>query len=351
MSADPLPAPPLPPLVPSFVARGMAAARAYLAARDPREPELAVVPELVGIPMLLPLRARLGAASRLLLAVPGLSGGPPEILDTTRRWALRARSPEHERRLLAEYEAWRPSFTPPLHRLHDEVAPLVAARWIEDLFFELQGAAGSLLAYVHWRPDGGVRCLNFGPGFGALERAWSERPLVLARLPLARPFRVIWGGSDPADNWHHLSRRQRYALDVEPLDGTAADVCAPCDAVVHSAHDGEDDLLARDHPARDAEPFGNHVVLACGDLLLTFGHLERGSVRVAAGDRLRAGDPLGRLGDSGRSSRRHLHLQATSAAPPHHAVPLRFAGRGAAARELRRGDVVTPDGPAARLSP
>jgi peptidase M23-like protein len=49
----------------------------------------------------------------------------------------------------------------------------------------------------------------------------------------------------------------------------------------------------------DAGPF---VLLA---------HLRRGSVEVAAGDRVQAGDLVAACGNSGNSTQPHLHIQAT----------------------------------------
>jgi len=40
-------------------------------------------------------------------------------------------------------------------------------------------------------------------------------------------------------------------------------------------------------------------------------HLRSGSVTVSEGDEVSCGDPLGRIGSSGRSAMPHLHLQLT----------------------------------------
>ncbi|MGI5169287.1 M23 family metallopeptidase [Spirillospora sp. CA-253888] len=54
---------------------------------------------------------------------------------------------------------------------------------------------------------------------------------------------------------------------------------------------------------------GNHVVLDLGGgVHAVFAHLRRGSVRVRPGDRVRAGDVLGEVGNSGNSSEPHLHF-------------------------------------------
>jgi len=45
-------------------------------------------------------------------------------------------------------------------------------------------------------------------------------------------------------------------------------------------------------------------------------HLKPGSVRVRAGDRVRSGQVIGRLGSSGNSTEPHLHFQVCDAPEP-----------------------------------
>jgi murein DD-endopeptidase MepM/ murein hydrolase activator NlpD len=55
---------------------------------------------------------------------------------------------------------------------------------------------------------------------------------------------------------------------------------------------------------------GNTVVIDHGHgEYSALSHLQRGSVRVEAGHRLRRGEPIGRLGSSGSSELPHLHYQ------------------------------------------
>jgi len=60
--------------------------------------------------------------------------------------------------------------------------------------------------------------------------------------------------------------------------------------------------------------FGLHVVIAHrlrdGALAYSvYAHLAEGSVKVARGDLVWAGEPIGRVGDTGRASTRHLHFE------------------------------------------
>ncbi|WP_445997000.1 peptidoglycan DD-metalloendopeptidase family protein [Okibacterium fritillariae] len=75
---------------------------------------------------------------------------------------------------------------------------------------------------------------------------------------------------------------------------------------------------------------GNHVVLRLDDgTFFTYGHLQRGSVRVNVGDRMRAGDVLAACGNSGNSSEPHLHVQRQDRSGATLATGLPWAIRGA----------------------
>ena len=74
-------------------------------------------------------------------------------------------------------------------------------------------------------------------------------------------------------------------------------ICAWRDGVVAEAADTEG-------------PAGTCVLIDHGGGVVSRSfHLERGSLRVAAGDRVRAGDLLGWMGKTGRATGEHLHFQ------------------------------------------
>lgn len=75
-------------------------------------------------------------------------------------------------------------------------------------------------------------------------------------------------------------------------------ICAVRDGTVREAADSEG-------------PAGTYVVIDHGDRLATkYCHLERGSLRVKAGDRISAGTVLGYMGKTGRATGEHLHFEA-----------------------------------------
>jgi murein DD-endopeptidase MepM/ murein hydrolase activator NlpD len=87
------------------------------------------------------------------------------------------------------------------------------------------------------------------------------------------------------------------------------------------------------------------VLLDCDGGQVLLAHLMEGSVRVAAGEALRTGQPIARVGNSGRSTEPHLHLhaQARSAGASFGSDPLPIRVNG---QVLVRGSRMRPPGPA-----
>ncbi|WAZ22681.1 M23 family metallopeptidase [Streptomyces cinnabarinus] len=74
---------------------------------------------------------------------------------------------------------------------------------------------------------------------------------------------------------------------------------------------------------------GNHLVLDLGDgTHALYAHLNHGSLTVAEGDRVRAGQVLARCGNSGNSSEPHVHFQLMDGSDPDTARGLPFRWRG-----------------------
>lgn len=164
---------------------------------------------------------------------------------------------------------------------------------------------------------------------------------VLFRLPLDGPVRVVWGGATLGVNYHAMLPDQRWAYDLLVTergrtfrnDGTRLDdyyayglpVLAPADGVVQAIHDGEPDgPIGQWWFFRTA---GNHVVLQIAPAEFLFiAHLQPRSVAVATGDRIRAGQLIGRVGNSGNSREPHVHLHVQDRPTPYLAegVPFSF---------------------------
>jgi murein DD-endopeptidase MepM/ murein hydrolase activator NlpD len=62
---------------------------------------------------------------------------------------------------------------------------------------------------------------------------------------------------------------------------------------------------------------GNHVILDLGGgAFALYAHLQPGSLKVKLGDKVRRGQVLGLVGNSGNSTEPHLHFQVSDANAP-----------------------------------
>ena len=185
--------------------------------------------------------------------------------------------------------------------------------------------------------------------------SYDARPSdVRFRLPLDGPITVAWGGATLGHNYHTVMPDQKWAYDLLVThegrthrgDGSRVDqyyayglpVVSPADGIVHSTRDWDPD----EPPGywRIRRVTGNHVVLevAPGEYLFV-AHLQPGSVRVAPGDRVRQGQVLGLVGNSGNSTEPHvhLHLQDTPRTYLGESIPFYFHDYRLGDRLIARG--------------
>lgn len=138
--------------------------------------------------------------------------------------------------------------------------------------------------------------------------------------------------------WPMVRRNKDFPAFGEPLFAVA-------DAtVVHTENRQRDHLSRNSLPAvlylmlvegslRDIggvrKILGNHVVLDLGNgVFAAYAHLQRGSVTVRPGDRVRAGRQIARCGNSGNSTEPHLHFQLMDGPDADTAVGIPFRWRG-----------------------
>ncbi|MFC8627835.1 M23 family metallopeptidase [Streptomyces anulatus] len=138
--------------------------------------------------------------------------------------------------------------------------------------------------------------------------------------------------------WPFFRRNRAFPAFGAPL-------LAVADATVVRASDGQ-----RDHLSRNSLPalaylmliegsvrsfvgvrriFGNHVILDLGGgTYAAYAHVQRGSLQVKAGDTVRAGQRLGRVGNSGNTTEPHLHFQLMDGPDLDNARGVPFTWRG-----------------------
>jgi murein DD-endopeptidase MepM/ murein hydrolase activator NlpD len=128
---------------------------------------------------------------------------------------------------------------------------------------------------------------------------------VNGKLYLSQRFAIDWNGVDSEN---------RFVVGNPDLNTSwtfyGKPVLAVADARVVAAVDRFPDQVPNaPTPVTIREADGNHVILRLGKGRYAFyAHLKPGSVRVKPGDRVREGEVLGQLGNSGSSTGPHLHF-------------------------------------------
>jgi Peptidase family M23 len=167
---------------------------------------------------------------------------------------------------------------------------------------------------------------------------FDEKPVDLA-FPLKNGvYAVFEGGNGKASslmNYHYggathqragVNRSMKYAVDITKLSiwGNDAHGFLPKEnekyvifnEVVYSPCEGQVfdviDQWPNETPWGDKAPYnvGNRIVIQSGDFLVLMGHLQRGSIQVKAGERVKKGQPIAKVGNSGWTQQPHLHIQA-----------------------------------------
>lgn len=86
-------------------------------------------------------------------------------------------------------------------------------------------------------------------------------------------------------------------------------VYSPCEATVIAVVDGMEDNI----PFSGNYPYsvGNHVVLKIKNNYIVMGHLEKGSIKVKEGDKVKPEQQLAIIGNCGLTPSSHLHMQVS----------------------------------------
>lgn len=199
---------------------------------------------------------------------------------------------------------------------------------------------------------------------GSEVHAGDARVDVRSATPLivGRPFRAgAWlahngPGQHRSPHWGSalVNERgaripQRYAIDFIGVDengsavrrdfrkstnedwiGFGIEILAVVDGVVHAARDGLADnqpLVELPPPASPSasDTYGNYVIIAVNDhTFVHYAHMQRNSVVVKAGQPVRRGQVIGRLGNSGNTNGAHLHFNITDGPLPEDSQGLPF---------------------------
>lgn len=206
--------------------------------------------------------------------------------------------------------------------------------------------------------------LKFEAGQGRVVNATAEiAPMPAPREKLRMPIRgqvLVWDGHDFYSHHRRVNlalpilrdagyktNSGRYSYDFVALDSTGRRSKGDENANANWFSFGEPVLAVADAQVvdiRDELPddrnfdvstlsranaiFGNYVILRLSDgTYALYGHLQRGSISVRAGQTVRAGDDIAKIGASGWVIFPHLHFQLMDGPTDRsEGVPSRFEG-------------------------
>ena len=184
--------------------------------------------------------------------------------------------------------------------------------------------------------------------WSALAGRQYPEPMVALEFPLKNgDYYVASGGATKVINNHMRSfpNPQEFALDINKLGqfgGASRNILAidnqghhifgeivfaPCAGIVISAINDVEDNAGTSLNVSAEDGSGNHLSIDCDGTIVSLLHLQSGSLVVATGDSVVAGQELAQVGNSGFSQEPHLHLQAAVANHESKLVglPMRFA--------------------------
>ena len=166
---------------------------------------------------------------------------------------------------------------------------------------------------------GGQWLAHEGPGF-AQSHHWGSLVAVNGDLTIPQRFALDLVGVDQSGKALRDGTKDLQRTHHTDWIGYGWDVLAVADGIVRRTRND-----APEHPPLSPQPepaaltadalFGNHVVLELAPgVFASYAHLKKGSVQVHPGERVRRGQLLARLGQSGNSAAPHLHFQLSNAA-------------------------------------
>lgn len=125
---------------------------------------------------------------------------------------------------------------------------------------------------------------------------------------IAQRFAIDWMQLDAAGQFVHGD-----PSNVHNFTSYGADVIAVADGTIIDTLNTLDDQIPGQLPDPKtitiANVDGNHIVIDLGGGVFAFyAHLQKGSVAVAKGDRVKRGQHLAKLGNTGNTSAPHLHF-------------------------------------------
>jgi hypothetical protein len=195
--------------------------------------------------------------------------------------------------------------------------------WIYKALCEFDKVSGPAILLIALDPDGKIAGLAVRPQqkeFASTKLDYVTKTAL--QLPFQGEWYVFWGGRTLKQNYHAASKSQRFAYDLVIMKNGVShtgngsqltdyyafgqDVIAPAAGTIVWACDS----LPNNQPGQTdtRNPVGNGVVIDHGNGEFSLiAHLQPKTQRFKVGSKVKAGDMLGKCGNSGNTSEPHVH--------------------------------------------
>jgi hypothetical protein len=236
--------------------------------------------------------------------------------------------------------------------------------WTYRARCQFEKAPSPLILTIAFNPDGRVSRLLVQPekpAFASTKLDYVTKTEL--RLPFKGDWYVFWGGRTVDQNYHAVSKPQRFANDIVMLkngvshtgDGSklsdyycyGAEVLAPAAGTIVWSCDSLPDQIPGQMDPKN--PIGNGVVIDHGNGEFSLlAHMQPKSLKVKTGDKVKQDAVLGLCGNSGNTSEPHVHyhLQDGPEMQSSEGLPAPFVkmivnGKPVAKAELLKGQTVS----------
>jgi hypothetical protein len=207
-----------------------------------------------------------------------------------------------------------PDQTPPPRALHHRFSITLAGD-PEDLTVELGAVAVARGEPIVLAPP--LRGGDWVAGNGPSNRSHHRRALlpIGGRARIAQRYAIDWvraGDDGKTFTGDRKSNRSYHAYGAEALAVASGVVTEVKDGIVENTPGA-----GRAVPITLETVAGNHVVIDLGNgRFAMYAHLQPASLRVRVGQRVKIGQVIGLVGNSGNSTEPHLHLHISDGGSP-----------------------------------
>jgi hypothetical protein len=162
-----------------------------------------------------------------------------------------------------------------------------------------------------------VRGNNWVALNGCCDPGWPHRDAILAanmKLNNSQRFAIDWKRTNDQGEFYSgdKTKNESYVDYGTPVyavaDGTVTSTEDDMEANVPGVLPASDPVLAAQLTVENID--GNHVILDLGGgVYAMYAHFLKGSLQVKTGDKVKKGQQIGQLGNTGNSNAPHLHFQ------------------------------------------